>query len=83
MNDVKLGANLDSKETFQAVVKSGSWFAASVNDCNSYSLISCTVSPGFDYDDWVLADIITLMKMYPQLLCCINHYHISMGLLTN
>ena len=57
MNDVKLGANLDSKETFQAVVKSGSWFAASVNDCNSYSLISCTVSPGFDYDDWVLADI--------------------------
>jgi predicted cupin superfamily sugar epimerase len=38
-----------NEERFQAVVKSGHWFAASVDDVTSYSLAGCIVSPGYDY----------------------------------
>jgi predicted cupin superfamily sugar epimerase len=75
LNKVILGANIDNKEeAFQAVVKSGSWFAASVNDHDSYSLVGCTVSPGFDYNDWKLGDVKTLIKTYPEHKSIIKKY---------
>jgi uncharacterized protein len=79
LNEVILGPDIDNKETFQAVVKSGSWFAASINNYNSYSLVGCTVSPGFDYRDWKLGDTEALTKTYPQHKSIIEKYtrHIS------
>lgn len=75
LNQIILGSDVDNnKETFQAVVKSGSWFAASINKHNSYSLVGCTVSPGFDYRDWKLVDIEILTKMYPQHKLIIEKY---------
>ena len=74
LNDVRLGPDIDSKETFQAVVKSGSWFAASVNNHNSYSLVGCTVSPGFDYHDWELGDMEALAKIYLRHKSIIERY---------
>lgn len=74
LNEVKLGVNFDDNEMFQAVVSSGSWFAASVNDVSSYSLVGCTVSPGFDYRDWNLANVESLTGMYPQHRNIINRY---------
>jgi predicted cupin superfamily sugar epimerase len=73
-NEVKLGTNFDQNETFQAVVGSGSWFAASVNDISSYSLVGCTVSPGFDYRDWNIAQIESLAKIFPQHRAIIEKY---------
>ena len=64
--EARLGAAFDKGETFQRAIKSGSWFAASINNPNSYSLVGCTVSPGFDYRDWTLGDVEMLTKMYPQ-----------------
>ena len=74
LNEIILGTDIDSRETFQAVVKSDSWFAASVNDHNSYSLVGCTVSPGFDYRDWELGSTEMLTKMYPQHESLIQRY---------
>lgn len=74
LNEVRLGIDIDNGETFQAVVKSGSWFAASVNDHDSYSLVGCTVSPGFDYCDWEIGDMETLVRMYPQHKSIIEKY---------
>jgi uncharacterized protein len=74
LHQVILGTNIDDGETFQAVVKSDSWFAASINDKNSYSLVSCIVSPGFDYRDWKLGDRETLERMYPQHKSIIEKY---------
>jgi len=74
LNEVRLGENSDNGERFQAVVKSGCWFAASVDDHNSYSLVGCTVSPGFDYHDWKLGDIETLTKLYPKHKSIIEKY---------
>jgi uncharacterized protein len=70
----RLGADTDKGEFLQVVVKSCSWFAASVNDASSYSLVGCTVSPGFDYRDWKLGDIKTLVTLYPQHQSVIEKY---------
>ena len=72
--DVRLGTDIDKSETFQTVVKSGSWFAASINNPNSYSLVGCTASPGFDYRDWKLGDVEMLAKRYPQHRSIIEKY---------
>lgn len=74
LNEVRLGHNIDNGDTFQAVVKSGSWFAAAVDDHTSYSLVGCTVSPGFDYQDWKLGDMNKLTKLYPQHKSIIEKY---------
>jgi predicted cupin superfamily sugar epimerase len=77
LREIRLGANIDDGEIFQAVVESGYWFAASVYERNSYSLVGCTVSPGFDYRDWELADKNVLVHMYPQHRSIIEKYTIS------
>lgn len=66
LKEVRLGPNLEEGETFQAVVKSNSWFAASVKARRSFSLVGCTVSPGYNIRDWKLGDRETLTKLYPQ-----------------
>ena len=42
------------------------WFGASINDKNSYSLVTCTVVPGFEYQDFELADREKLIMEYSQ-----------------
>ena len=74
LNEIRLGSNIDNKETFQAIIKSGCWFAASVDDLNSYCLVGCTVSPGFDYRDWELGELQILSKLYPQYKSIIQKY---------
>ena len=74
LSKVKLGMYFDDNEAFQAVVGSGSWFAASVNDVSSYSLVGCTVSPGFDYRDWNMTDVESLSRIYPQHRAVIEKY---------
>lgn len=72
--DISLGSNLDNNETFQAVINSGSWFAASVIDDDSYTLVGCTVSPGFEYRDWEIGQMQTLSRLYPQYKSVIEKY---------
>jgi uncharacterized protein len=75
LREIILGSDTDSnKETFQAVVKAGAWFAASVNDHNSYSLVGCTVSPGYDYRDWKSVGRGILTKKFPQHKSIIEKY---------
>ena len=37
-------------------------------------LVGCTVSPGFNYNDWKLGDMETLAKTYPQHKSIIEKY---------
>ncbi|MGE5684434.1 MAG: cupin domain-containing protein, partial [Nitrososphaerota archaeon] len=66
MKQILVGPNFDRGERFQAIIKSGCWFAVSINDKNSFSLVGCTVSPGFDYRDWKLGERKKLLEQYPQ-----------------
>lgn len=63
---VLLGNDLRKGQVFQAVIKAGDWFAASVSRPSSYSFVGCTVSPGFEYQDWELGGRETLLKEYPK-----------------
>lgn len=52
--------------TFQVCIKAGFYFAAENVDKDSYSLVGCTVSPGFEYTDFRLADKTILIRAFPQ-----------------
>jgi predicted cupin superfamily sugar epimerase len=51
---------------FQVIIKAGCWFAAEVVDKKSFGLVGCTVSPGFEYQDFFLADSKDLAAQFPQ-----------------
>lgn len=62
----KLGISVKNNETPQFVVPKGCWFASSVKNTDSYSLVGCTVAPGFDFDDFELAQRSELSAIFPQ-----------------
>lgn len=63
---INLGNQLTNGEVFQAVVPAGCWFAAIPSAKNGYSLVGCTVAPGFDFADFELAEADALSISYPQ-----------------
>ncbi len=60
-----LGKDFDKGEEPQFTVPAGTWFASSVADKEAYALVGCTVSPGFDFKDFELANRDELSKSYP------------------
>jgi predicted cupin superfamily sugar epimerase len=69
---ISLGRDTERGQVFQAVVKSGAWFASRCSVAEGFSLVGCTVSPGFDFADFELADRSELIKRYPQHEECIT-----------
>ena len=53
LNTLILGNNISRNENMHIIVKAGSWFSMKSN--GKYSLIGCTVAPGFNYSDFELA----------------------------
>jgi uncharacterized protein len=62
----RLGRNVDQNESFQVMIRAGSWFASAPSEKSEYALVGCTVSPGFDFADFELANRDTLVAQYPQ-----------------
>ncbi|MCM8539494.1 MAG: cupin domain-containing protein [Lentisphaeraceae bacterium] len=50
----------------QLFLPAGTWFAAECQDKEAYSLVSCSVHPGFDFADFELASQANLLGLYPQ-----------------
>jgi len=63
---VKVGRDLSAGQLPQAVVKAGCLFGATVGDPRSYSLVGCTVAPGFDFADFELPNREELCRQFPQ-----------------
>jgi predicted cupin superfamily sugar epimerase len=63
---ITLGNEIDKGEVFHFVVKAGVWFGAEVVDKSSYSLMGCTVAPGFHFDDDIIGKRDELISMFPQ-----------------
>lgn len=61
-----LGNNPEKAEYFHILIPAGNIFAAEVIDPDSYSLISCVVSPGFEYEDFELFSKDDLLQAYPK-----------------
>jgi predicted cupin superfamily sugar epimerase len=66
LGEFRLGNSIEGCDMFQLVVRRGSWFGAIVNDPSSYSLVGCTVSPAFDFEDFELGQRENLVNMYPE-----------------
>lgn len=56
----------DPNPVFQVIISSGTIFGAEVKTDNSYSLLGCMVSPGFDFDDFELLERSYLLSEYPN-----------------
>lgn len=65
-SEYKIGRNFSKGEVPQLVVPGGYWFAAEVAEKDSYSLVGCTVAPGFDFADFQLPSRSDLVAKYPQ-----------------
>ena len=65
LKELKLGITGDIDTFPQAVVPAGCWFAA--EPIGKYTLVGCTVSPGFDFSDFEMADRSQLIGEYPNL----------------
>jgi predicted cupin superfamily sugar epimerase len=62
----KLGRNFGEDESFQLMIRRGNWFAARLLDTSGYSLIGCTVAPGFNFEDFELGKREILISQFPQ-----------------
>ena len=66
MEIIKLGSAIENGEVFQAMVPAGCWFASKPMGKEGYSLVGCTVAPGFDFTNFELAEREQLAKNYPE-----------------
>jgi predicted cupin superfamily sugar epimerase len=62
-----LGKNINEGEMPQIIIRGGIWFGAYPKDDNSYSLAGCTVTPGFDFEDFQLAERKKMLAKFPEL----------------
>lgn len=63
---IQLGNNLENGENIHYVVTKDTWFCAELTNKSSFALMGCTVSPGFDFEDFELGDKDELILQYPQ-----------------
>lgn len=61
----KLGMNLTQDEQPQLLIPAGTIFASEMTNKNSFCLVSCIVSPGFEFDDFKLFYKEELLALYP------------------
>ncbi len=63
---IQLGPDLAAGERFQAVVPAQVWFGAEPCAPESYTLVGCTVAPGFDFADFELGERSALLRDFPE-----------------
>ncbi len=60
-----LGNDFHLGQVAQAVIPAHVWFASRLLQGSGYGLVSCTVSPGFDFQDFEMATKENLHKEFP------------------
>jgi predicted cupin superfamily sugar epimerase len=55
-------------------IQAGSWFAAAIPSGNGFSLVSCVVAPGFDFNEFEMADKHILTRLFPDQIRLIDLY---------
>jgi len=62
-----LGKRINDDVVFQTVIRKNNWFAAELVNKKTFSLVGCTVSPGFDFSDFEFGDKEQLSNQFPKL----------------
>ena len=63
---VLVGNKFSQGEVPQYLVNGGNYFAARVIPGGDYSLVGCTVSPGFDFKDFTMPKRADLIRQFPE-----------------
>ncbi len=66
LQQIIVGRDFAQGEQPQAIIPGGCWFAARVKDQDSFSLVGCTVAPGFDFADFERGKRDYLVKQFPE-----------------
>lgn len=66
LSTIILGNDFEKGQHFQFAVPARCWFASKPAPASEFSLVGCTVAPGFDFADFELADVATLKGIYPM-----------------
>jgi hypothetical protein len=66
LTEHRLGLHPQCGELPQIVVPRGHWFAARITTRRGYTLLGCTVAPGFDFADFEMADRQELGAKFPH-----------------
>ena len=72
LNIITLGNEFEKGESFQYVVPANCWFASRPAPGSEYCFMGCTVSPGFEFDDFELGGAGELASAFPQHATIIN-----------
>ena len=64
---VILGNDFGKGNVYQCVIPANTWFAARVQGESGFGLVSCVVTPGFDFADFEMAEREALLKLFPHL----------------
>jgi len=68
-----VGSDFENGQRLQLVIPKGTWFAAEVIE-GDYILLGCTVAPGFEFEDFELADRSELSGLFPELRSLIQRF---------
>lgn len=60
-----VGNDLEKGEVLQYLVPANTWFASELKPGRDYALVGCTVSFGFNFNDFEMADV-SLLNAYPE-----------------
>jgi predicted cupin superfamily sugar epimerase len=63
---ISLANDLEKDQSFQYVVPANCWFASRPASKSEYCFVGCTVSPGFEFEDFELANATELSAIYPK-----------------
>ncbi|MHC4264766.1 MAG: cupin domain-containing protein [Planctomycetota bacterium] len=63
---ITFGQDILSGHRVQAVVEAGTWQGTFLNEGGKFSLLGTTMAPGFEYDDFELAQRDKLLELYPS-----------------
>jgi len=63
---VMIGSDFEAGQVPQMIVPRGTWQGCRLAAGGKWALMGTTVAPGFDYDDFELADRADLVRRYPE-----------------
>ena len=66
LETIIMGNDIDKVQQFQYIVPASCWFASRPASGSEYCFVGCTVSPGFDFADFELADAGKLSREFPK-----------------
>lgn len=73
-SEIRLGQDIANGEHLQYTVPAGYWFGATPMADTDYSLVGCTVAPGFDFADFEMGGRDRLTELFPNLVSTIRAF---------